>query len=73
MSSTCSNNVWDKNGFFCAAAMARQSLGRASKFDDFPRQFVLLLQDQSREVGGIFQIRDDDAFDADAEALNIDS
>ena len=29
----------------------------------------MLLQNQPREVGGILQIRDDDAFDVDAEAL----
>ena len=69
MSSTCSkSSEATKIGFFCAAAMARQSLGRVN-LDNLPRQLVLLLQDEPGEVGGVFQIGDDDAFDVDAEAL----
>ena len=49
--------------------MARQSLGPRVQLDDFPGDLVLLLQNQPREVGGIFQIGDDDALDVDAEAL----
>jgi hypothetical protein len=39
--------------------MARQSLGRASISTIFRPSSVLLLEDQAREVGGVFQLGDD--------------
>jgi len=60
-----------KIGFFCAAAMARQSLGARSTSTIFRAGSFCCSQNQPREVGGILQIRDDDAFDVDAEALEI--
>ena len=70
MSSTCANNDAEtKMGFFLRGGERKAIAGAGVEFYDFPRQFVLLLQNQPREIGGIFQVCDDDAFDRDAEAL----
>ena len=70
MSSTCSKRAaGDENRFFLGGGDGEAIAGARVQLDDFPRHFVLLLQNQPGEIGGILQIRDDDAFDADAEAL----
>src|SRR5438045_2617986 len=38
-------------------------------FHKFPRDFIVLLQDEPGEIGGVLQFGDDDALDVDAEAL----
>src|ERR1017187_2776954 len=59
----------DKNRFLLRRGDGETIAGACVHLDNFPRQFVLLLQDEPREVGGILQIRDDNALDIDAEAL----
>ena len=59
----------DKNRFFLRGGDGQAIAGARVNLHDFPGDFVLLLQNQPREVGGIFQIGDDDALDGDAEAL----
>src|ERR1700722_596962 len=59
----------DKNGFFLRCGDSKAVAWTRVHFHNLSRQLVLLLQNQPREVGGIFQIRDDDALDVDAEAL----
>src|SRR5438132_1691830 len=55
-------------------ALLRSSQGEAIagtgvNLDNFPAQFVLLLQDQPGIVGGIFQFRDDGSLDSDVESF----
>ena len=70
MSSTCSKSGGgDKNRFFLRGGDGQAIAGARVELHDFPGQLVLLLQNQPREVGGIFQVRDDHAFDGDAETL----
>ena len=70
MSSTCSNSGAEtKIGFFLRGGDGEAVAGTRVQLDDFPRHLVLLLQNQPRKIGGIFQVGDDHALDADAEAL----
>src|SRR5665213_3598502 len=59
----------DENRLLLRGGDGQAIAGSRVHLDNFPREFILLLQNQPREVGGIFQIRDDDALDVDAEAL----
>src|ERR1017187_3003506 len=57
------------NRFFLRCGDGEAIAGARVHLDNFSRDLVLLLQNQARKIGGIFQIRDDDALDGDAEAL----
>ena len=70
MSSTCSKRrAGDENRFFLRGGDGEAIARARVDLDDFARDFILLLQNQPREVGGILQVRDDDAFNVDAKAL----
>lgn len=43
--------------------------GACVDLDDFSAQFILLLQDEPCEIGGVFEFGNDDAFDGDVEAF----
>ena len=47
-----------------------EAIARARvEFDEFAAEFVLLLENDAGEIGGVLQVRDDDALDGDAEAF----
>jgi hypothetical protein len=58
-------------GFFLGGGNGQAITRAGIHFDDFAggMQFILLLQNEAREVGGIFQVGNNDALNADAKAL----
>ena len=58
-----------ENRFFMRGGNGKTITGPGVELDDFPRHFVLLLQNQPRKIGRIFQIRDDDAFHGNPKTL----
>jgi len=61
--------IGDENGAFLGGSESEAIAGARVDFDNFACYFVLLLEDEASEVGGVFQFGDDDAFDADAETF----
>ena len=61
--------IGDVDGAFLSGGQGEAVAGPGVDFDDLAGEFVLLLQDQAREIGGVAQLGDDDALDGDAEAF----
>jgi len=61
--------VGDVDGAFLRGGQ-RETIARAGiDFHNLAGEFVLLLQNQAGEVGGVFQLGDDHAFDGDSESF----
>ena len=59
----------DIDSAFLRGGQGQAIAGAGVNFHDFAAQFVFLLEDEPRVVGGILEFRDDDPLDGDAEAL----